>query len=118
MIGWTDPNQPNPQKPLRWLRSLTHDKYMYPEETWNPNQPPSCIFMPDTALFNKMIETVARTPENKELLYAKFSDMEPPIPQWMIDDDMAKQERIAEENRILSSQQSLDTLEKPVEDIQ
>lgn len=25
MIGWTHPDQPNPQKALNWLKSLQHD---------------------------------------------------------------------------------------------
>ena len=76
---------------------------MYPEETFDPENPPSCIFLPETAIMNKMIGAVARTQDNKDLLYSKFSDMEPPTPQWMIDEQVAKAERLAEEERILSS---------------
>lgn len=35
MIGWTDPSQPNPQKTLKWLRSLDFDTLVYPVEVMN-----------------------------------------------------------------------------------
>lgn len=85
MIGWTDPNQPNPQKPLKWLKSLTIENYVYPQETFDEANAPDCIFLPEPAMFNKMIEAVAKHSENRDQLYAKFSDMEPQKPQWMID---------------------------------
>ena len=76
MLGWTDPSQPNPQKPLKWLKSLNIEVSVYPSECFSDKDPPSCIFVPDTALFNKLIETVAKHTGNKHALYAKFSDME------------------------------------------
>ena len=85
MIGWTDPNQPNPQKPLKWLKSLNIENYVYPEECFDDKKAPSCIFVPEAAMFNKMIEAVAKHSENRDTLYAKFSDMEPQKPQWMIE---------------------------------
>ena len=89
-IGWTDPATPNPQKALLWLKSLNHTVFIYPEDTYDPLKPPSCVFVPDTAVLNKLIEAVARTPDNKDLLYAKFSDQKQPRPQWMIDYDLEK----------------------------
>ena len=73
-IGWTNPDAPNPQKALQWLKSLRHDVFLYPEKCFDPKKPPTCIFVPDTPTLNKLIEAVARTPDNKDLLYAKFSD--------------------------------------------
>ena len=80
MIGWTDPMQPDPKKALQWLKALRHDVYLYPMETFNKKKPPACVFVPETAVLNKLIEAVARTPGNKELLYAKFGDQEQPKP--------------------------------------
>ena len=60
MIGWTDPVNPNPNKTVKWLKSLTHDNYVYPQSGFNPEKPTPCIFKPDVAILNKMIETVAR----------------------------------------------------------
>lgn len=70
MIGWASPDAPNPQKALQWLRALKHDELLYPEQCYSdPKKPPSCIFVPETQILNKMIETVARTPNNKTLLF-------------------------------------------------
>ena len=49
-------------------------------ETFNKVKPPACVFVPETAVLNKLIEAVARTPGNKDLLYAKFGDQEQPRP--------------------------------------
>ena len=57
---------------------------------FSPTKPPNCVFMPETALFNKIIETVARNGDNMNLVFAKFSDFELPKPQWMIDQDREK----------------------------
>ena len=77
MIGWTDPNQPNnSSKAMIWLKSLKHDEYMYPKDTFDPKKPPSCIFVPETAIMNKMIVTVAQNSEDIGWLLAKFGDME------------------------------------------
>lgn len=38
-------------------------------------KPPACIFIPETNILYKMIETVARNQKNKDMLFAKFSDM-------------------------------------------
>ena len=62
--------------------------FLYPESCFNPEQAPTCIFVPDTPILNKLIEAVARTPDDKDLLYSKFSDMEQPRPQWLIEIDM------------------------------
>ena len=96
MLGWTDPNQSNPQKPLKWLKSLSIDVNVYPSECFADDKPPRCIFVPETAIFNKMIETVAKHSENRHILYAKFSDMDQPKPQWMIDQDkeMKRQKKL------------------------
>ena len=60
MIGWTDPNTPNPGRAINWLKSLTHDTYVYPADTFDKEQSPVCIFVPEDAMMNKMIETVAK----------------------------------------------------------
>ena len=65
--------------------------------------PPSCIFLPEPAIFNKMIETVAKTQGDFNLLLAKFSDMEQPRPQWMIDYEEEQEKRQAEDNHNLNS---------------
>ena len=85
MIGWTDPDKPNPQKTIKWLKSLTHETFIYPMTTFDPEKPPSCIFVPEQDIMFKMIETVARNQKNKDMLYAKFSDMQHRKPQWLID---------------------------------
>ena len=92
MIGWTEPTAPNPQKAVQWLKGLRHDVFLYPEECWDPEKPPSCIFVPDEPTLNKLIETVARNPGDQEKLNAKFGFMEYPRPQWMLDLDMEKAE--------------------------
>ena len=47
MIGWTDPTQPVNTKAIKWLKSLTHDKFIYPEDSFDKTNPPSCIFVPE-----------------------------------------------------------------------
>ena len=101
MIGWTDPSQPNPNKARTWLRSLSHENFVYPEELFDPKKPPVCIFVPETPILNKMIEACARNMENKHMLYAKFSDMEQPIPKWMLEEKEAKLQQRKETLRIL-----------------
>ena len=90
MIGWTDPDKPNPQKAIKWLKSLTHDSFIYPQTNFDREKPPACIFIPETNILNKMIETVARNQKNKDMLFAKFSDMQQPKPQWAIDYEAEK----------------------------
>ena len=46
IIGWCDPKKPKPEKTIQWLKSLTHDNYIYPMETFDPKKPPVCIFVP------------------------------------------------------------------------
>jgi len=40
-----------------------------------------------------MIETVARNPGNKKLLYSKFNDTVLPRPRWLIEDDLKNLEK-------------------------
>ena len=68
-IGWTDPSQPNANKTLKWLKSLTHDSYVYPEDLFDPEKPPTCIFVPELPIWIKLIETVAKNPGSKEQIY-------------------------------------------------
>ena len=81
-IGLADPNEKNPIKSLKWLKSLHHDVLIYPAECYDPEQkkPPSCLFVPEPALMNKMIEAAARYHDNVPMLYAKFNTMEMPMP--------------------------------------
>ena len=60
LIGWCDPKKPKPEKAIQWLKSLTHDNFIYPMETFDPNKPPVCIFVPEEKILNKMIETVSQ----------------------------------------------------------
>lgn len=84
MIGWTDPlGQAGASKvPLKWLKSLTIENYIYPESSFDPKRPPPCIFVPEPALFNKMIEAVAKNSDLTQLL-SKFADFKPPKPEWL-----------------------------------
>ena len=90
MIGWTDPDKPNVNKTKSWLQSLKHDEYIYPEDTFDPKKPPACIFVPEPALMNRMIETTAKNTNELAWLYAKFGDMEQPKPQWLIEQEELK----------------------------
>ena len=101
MIGWTDPNQPNPKNALKWLRGLTWDTYAYPEHMFNPEKPPACIFVPEIPILNKMIETVAKGHGDKKLILSKFSDFALPKPEWMINLDKERREMRRVERRIL-----------------
>jgi len=92
MIGWTDPVNPNPKIAIKWLKSLTHDSYVYPEELFDKKSPPVCIFVPETPLFNKMIETLAKNNNNLEATMHKFSHYDQPKPQWMIEEERKKYE--------------------------
>ena len=85
MIGWSEPNLSNAKKPIAWLKSLNIETFIYPEETFDQEKPPACIFVPEVPILNKMIETVAKHSGNKVHLYAKFSDMKQPKPQWLIE---------------------------------
>jgi len=60
MIGWTDPDDIKNNKATRWLRSLSHDNYLYDQNTFNPKKPPNVIFVPEEAVLNKLIEAVAK----------------------------------------------------------
>ena len=81
-IGLSDPSAVNPTKSLKWLKSLHHDVLIYPEEVYDPEgkRPPACLFWPEPALMNKMIETCARYQDNVPMMYAKFNTMEMPMP--------------------------------------
>ena len=59
-----------------------------------------------------MIEVVARNATDKDVLYSKFSDMEPTKPQWMIDQDEENAAKEAHEKRILRSLASTDSMEE------
>jgi len=48
-----------------------------------------------------MIEAVAKYRNDPLILYSKFSDMEMPKPQWMLDEDQEKLDRQLEERRML-----------------
>ena len=109
MIGWTDPSSPDPRKPMKWLKSLNHENFIYPAHLNDPNplNSPPCVFVPDTAILNKMIEVVARNIMDKNVLYSKFSDMEPAKPQWMIELNEEKLAQEALEKKILNTDESL-----------
>lgn len=81
-VGLTDPSAPNPNKTLTWLKQLHHDVPVYPESCYDPTfvNPPACIFAPEPALMNKMIETVAKNCKDVALIYTKFSTMDWPVP--------------------------------------
>ena len=88
MIGWTDPVESKIAKAVKWLKSLTHDNFLYPETCFSKTKPPPCIFIPDEAVFNKMIEAVAKGQENMDRVMNKFNDYLPPKPQWLIDQEL------------------------------
>ena len=91
MIGWADPVNPNPKQAIKWLKSLQHDTYVYPENIFDHKRPPVCIFVPETHILNKMIETLAKSNCNLEVTMSKFSHYDQPKPQWMIEEDKKKQ---------------------------
>ena len=82
MIGMSDPVNGKPDKALKWLRSLSHETRVYPEETYfeDDDRPPICIFVPETALLNKMLEACAKNSHNVELLFSKFNCLDMPKP--------------------------------------
>lgn len=83
-IGWTDPVTGNVKAPLKVLNSLSVDKEIYPEESYDAEKPPACIFVPDIPTLTKMIETLAKT-KNHKLLMSKYCDFKPPKPKWLLD---------------------------------
>lgn len=101
MIGWSDPVESKIVKAVKWLKSLTHDNFLYPETCFSKTKPPPCIFIPDEAVFNKMIEAVAKGQENMDRVLTKFNDYLLPKPQWLIEQEILVQERQATELRIL-----------------
>ena len=84
-IGWADPEDTKSMmKASKWLKSLTHDNFIFNREAFNASKVPFLIFVPDEALLNRMIELVAKSPnEQAEGLLIKFCDFLPPKPQWM-----------------------------------
>ena len=103
MIGMSDPVNGKPDKALKWLRSLSHETRVYPEETYfeDDDRPPICIFVPETALLNKMLEACAKNSHNVELLFSKFNCLDMPKPQWLLDEEMAKKLEKEREKKIL-----------------
>ena len=95
MIGWADPEECKSNKISKWLKSLSHNKFMYDQEVFSSTKPPNIIFVPDEALMNKLIENVATHTEDTDTLLIKFCDFLPPKPQWMVDIEEAREaERI------------------------
>ena len=72
-LGWSDPVTCNATKVIKNIKNITFENFVYPEELMNPDKPPACIFVPSTAILNKMIEAAAKH-TNKHLLLARFSD--------------------------------------------
>lgn len=103
MIGMTDPVNSKPEKTLKWLRALNIEERIYPAESYDPEDedPPVCIFVPEPNLMNKMIETCAKNPHDTQLINSKFSCLDQPKPQWLIDDQKMKSDRIKEEMKLL-----------------
>ena len=82
MIGMTEPVNGKPDKALKWLRSLNSETRVYPDDCYfeDDSRPPHCIFVPETAILTKMIETCAKNPNNLELLFSKFNCLDMPKP--------------------------------------
>lgn len=89
MIGMTDPVNSKPERPIKWLRQLNIESRVYPLEAYEENDeaPPYCIFVPETTILNKMIETCAKYPNDPELIFSKFSCLDQPKPQWLLDEE-------------------------------
>lgn len=115
IIGWTDPSgiAGSSKAPLKWLKSLTLENYIYPESSFNPNKPPPCIFVPEPALFNKMIEAVAKSTNLKQLM-GKFADFKPPKPQWLLEEEEKK--RLSMMNTTLDLEETLDNVQETIEE--
>jgi hypothetical protein len=39
-INWTDPADPKLAKPIKFLKTLTHNNYIYPQESFDKEKPP------------------------------------------------------------------------------
>merc|ERR1712060_186990 len=87
---------------MGWLRSLTWDTYAYPEHLFNAEKCPQTIFVPETPILNKMIETVAKIGD-KRLILAKFSDFALPMPQWMCEARRVRREAEKAERQIVKA---------------
>jgi len=98
LIGWSDPEDTKTTKPLKWLKSLSIDNFIYPIESFDPKMPPQCIFVPEEPLLHKMIESVAKHAGNMDVLLNKYCDYLPPIPPWMLEQQRLKEELQKEEN--------------------
>ena len=105
-IGWCEPEETKAGKPMKWLRSLTHDNYLFDQEAFNPDISPNVIFVPEEPLWNKIIEAVAKHPENTDQLLIKFCDFLPPKPQWMIDQDEKKAALRAQQEEMFEEEPS------------
>ena len=64
------------------------------------------IFVPEEPLWNKIIEAVAKHPENTDQLLIKFCDFLPPKPQWMIDQDEKKAALRAQQEEMFEEEPS------------
>ena len=75
LLCWADPDDSTSiHEVTKWLRSLSHSNYLYPEEEINPTKPPNIRFVPEIGLLNKLIESVAKHPGQTEKLRIKFCD--------------------------------------------
>ena len=75
-------------------------------------KPPNVIFVPDEALMFRMIELVAKAPnEDAEGLLIRFCDFLPPKPLWMLEQDKMNQEKEDEEQRIREKMSKLENTE-------
>ena len=89
MIGMTDPVNGTPEMCHNWFRILHHESKVYPESAYDPEGqcPPSCIFVPETKLLKRMIETCALNHYDINLLFVKFSCLDQAKPQWLLEQE-------------------------------
>lgn len=73
MLGWSDPVTSNTTKVVKFIKNITFENFVYPENLMVEEKPPACIFVPSTAILNKMIEAAAKH-TNKHILLSKFND--------------------------------------------
>ena len=100
-IGLTEPNATNTTKTVKWLKSLSIEEYIYPANCYDDavSTPPTCIFVPEVQTLAKMIETVGKHSESIQTIFAKFNFFEQPKPQWLIEQEKIKKERMLREMR-------------------
>ena len=102
MLGWTDLDDPKAVPNVsKWIRTLSHDNYLFPEEKLSPEKPPNIVFMPEEDLLNKLIEYAAKHHGNTDNLLAKLSDHCPSMPEWMKEQRRLKEERLENERMLL-----------------